>query len=118
MEIYGLNWKRAQNPSVNWYRFVEPAGTQLADSSIPHSHCGTNAPGWLNESHPTTLGENVIRNVCFSYVDDNGAHSINHCRWNIDVEIRKCEGFYLYKFPEVPGCNMKYCGQSMPLTCF
>ena len=28
-----------------WYRFVEPAGTQLADSIVPHSHCGTLATG-------------------------------------------------------------------------
>ena len=95
-----------------WYRFVEPAGTQLADSIVPHSHCGTSATGWLNGTHPTNLGENVIRNVCFSYVDSPSLE-INYCWKNIDVEIRKCEGFFLYKFKEVPGsqCNSKYCGQ-------
>ena len=95
-----------------WYRFVEPAGTQLADSVVPHSHCGTSATGWLNGAHPTTLGVNVIRNVCFSYGEVSGSGSnLNSCWMNIDVEIRKCEGFYLYKFKEVPGCHLKYCGQ-------
>ena len=96
-----------------WYRFVKPAGTQLADSVVHYSHCGTSATGWLDGTHPTTLGVNVIRNVCFSYVEfvDASASKLNYCWMNIDVEIRKCEGFYLYKFKEVPGCDLKYCGQ-------
>ena len=93
-----------------WYRFGWPAGTQLADSSIPHSHCGKNAPGWLNGNHPTTVGQHITATVCFSYVDSPSL-AINYCWMNKNVEIRKCEGFYLYKFQEVPGCNMKYCGQ-------
>ena len=92
-----------------WYRFVEPAGTQLADSVVPRRHCGTMATGWLN--HPTTLGEKVIGNVCFSYVDGS-------CWKNTDVEIRKCDGFYLYKFKETPGCNLKYCGQKCTVPYF
>ena len=88
----------------SWYRFQEPAGTQLADSIVPVRHCGTHATGWLNGAHPSVLGENVIRQVCFNY----GGKS---CRWNTDVEIKKCGGYYLYKLKATPHCSLKYCGQ-------
>ena len=87
-----------------WYRFAGPAGSQLADSIVPTSHCGTQATGWLNGAHPVTLGENVIRQVCFHW---DG----NSCWMNTDVEIKQCGGFYIYKFKAVPFCHLKYCGQ-------
>ena len=87
-----------------WYRFVEPAGNQLADSIVPQNHCGTSATGWLNGEHPQTLGGNVTREVCFNYAG-------NSCWQRTDVEIKKCFGFFLYKFKSVPRCGLKYCGQ-------
>ena len=87
-----------------WYRFQEPAGTQMADSVVPKYHCGTHASGWLNGAHPAGLGENVIRKVCFNY-------SSNSCYWNTNVEIKNCGGFYLYKLKPTPFCQLKYCGQ-------
>ena len=118
------DWK-----GYGWYRFVLPAGTQMADSdpggkiylknpkicikmhsiitffSAGNGHyCGTAASGWLNGAHPTTLGENVIRTVCFSY---DG----NSCWQSTNVEIKMCSGFYLYKFKNTPACEYKYCGQ-------
>ena len=95
------DWKGA---AASWYRFQEPAGTQMADSIVPKNHCGTLATGWLNGAHPAVLGENVIRQVCFNY---NG----NSCTWNTNVEIKNCGGFYLYKLKPVPKCALKYCGQ-------
>ena len=88
----------------SWYRFQEPAGTQLANSTVSVKHCGTNAPGWLNGAHPSVLGENVIRQVCFSWVG-------NSCFTSTNVEIKKCGGYYLYKLNTVPICDIKYCGQ-------
>ena len=87
-----------------WYRFAGPAGSQLADSIVPTSHCGTHATGWLNGAHPVFLGENVTRQVCFHW-------NSNSCMWNTDVDIKQCGGFYIYKFKAVPGCDFKYCGQ-------
>ena len=86
-----------------WYRFQEPAGTQMANSVVPRNHCGTFASGWLNGTHPAVLEENVIRQVCFSYTSD--------CRESTDVEIRNCGLFFLYKLKATPGCEYKYCGQ-------
>ena len=87
-----------------WYRFQEPAGTQMANSVVPKRHCGASATGWLNGAHPAGLGENVIRQVCFNW-------NSNSCYRNTDVEIKNCGGFYLYKLKPTPGCSLKYCGQ-------
>ena len=94
-----------------WYRFQEPAGTQMANSVVPKGHCGTEASGWLNGTHPAVLGENVIRQVCFSYDGD--------CWRSTDVEIKNCGLYYLYKLKAtpagsvspLPSCSLKYCGQ-------
>ena len=90
----------------SWYRFQEPAGTQLADSIVPTKYCGTHATGWLNGTHPAVLGENVIQQVCFNWAGDS-------CWKNTDVEIKNCGGYYLYKLKAAPGCSLKYCGQSL-----
>ena len=95
------DWKGDVN---SWYRFEEPAGTQMADSIVPERRCGTYSTGWLNGAHPAVLGENVIRQVCFNW---DG----NSCFRNTDVEIKNCGGFYLYKLKSVPLCGLKYCGQ-------
>ena len=87
-----------------WYRFQEPAGTQMANSVVPKGHCGTEASGWLNGTHPAFSGENVIRRVCFNW-------SGNSCSWNTDVEIKNCGLYYLYKLKIAPSCRLKYCGQ-------
>ena len=90
----------------SWYRFQEPAGTQLADSIVPKEHCGTHATGWLNGTHPAGLGETAIQQVCFNWAG-------NSCWKNTDVEIKNCGGYYLYKLKAAPGCSLKYCGQSL-----
>ena len=95
------DWK---GDAASWYRFEEPAGTQMADSIVPEHRCGTWSTGWLNGAHPAVLGENVIRQVCFNYAG-------NSCNWNTNVEIKNCGGFYLYKLKPTSTCNMKYCGQ-------
>ena len=95
------DWKGA---AASWYRFQEPAGTQMADSSPYTFSCGTYAPGWLNGTHPAVVGQNVTQQVCF-----NG--SGNSCYYNIDVEIKNCGGYYLYKLKGVPDSSLKYCGQ-------
>ena len=57
-----------------WYRFLNPAGEKLPESPVDYKMCNTNAPGWMNGSHPTQPGELVDRIVCFTYID-------NYCFW-------------------------------------
>ena len=95
-----------------WYRFQEPAGTQMADSAVGAFSCGSMASGWLNGTHPTILGESVIRQVCFSWHESD-------CQFSTDVEIKNCGGYHLYKLKAtpagsvspLPSCSLKYCGQ-------
>ena len=89
----------------NWYRFEEPAGIMIANSSVTKSHCGTSATGWLNGAHPASMGEIVTRTVCFNWAE-------NSCWKSIDVQIKKCDGYFVYELPPTPGCSLKYCGQT------
>ena len=90
----------------SWYRFQEPAGTQLASSVVPIYHCGTSATGWLNGTHPAVLGENTTQQICFHWNSDS-------CYWDTDVEIMNCGGYYLYKMKATPVCSLKYCAQDI-----
>ena len=94
------DWK-----AKNWYRFEEPAGIMIANSSVTKSHCGTSATGWLNGAHPASMGEIVTRTVCFNWAE-------NSCWKSIDVQIKKCDGYFVYELPPTPGCHLKYCGQT------
>ena len=67
-------------------------------------HCGADAQGYMIGAHPTNSGESVVRTVCF-YLDNNS------CWRTTDVEIKMCNGYYLYKLKDVPGCSARYCGQ-------
>ncbi|XP_044168082.1 fibropellin-1-like, partial [Acropora millepora] len=90
---------------VKWYRFLGAAGTQMPTSCVPKHHCGTNAPGWLAGSHPTRLGQVVNARVCFHW-------GINCCQWNANIQIKRCNGFYVYKLVKTPVCWLRYCGNA------
>ena len=49
----------------DWYRFLPPAGTRIAEEAPGYKYCGTRYSGWMQGSHPTSLGETVTRIVCF-----------------------------------------------------
>jgi hypothetical protein len=66
--------------------------------------CGTHAPGWLNGSLPSVADGVVVRQVCFNW-------SNNTCNWNTNVSVVNCANFYLWKFPDTPVCNLRYCGE-------
>lgn len=89
-----------------WYRFTGEAGTRMAKKCVPVGRCGTNAPGWLNGTHPEDEDEGVVnRTVCFHWKNDC-------CHWKTAVKVRNCGGFYLYYLKRDPwgGCSYRYCG--------
>ncbi|XP_022795937.1 neurogenic locus notch homolog protein 1-like isoform X3 [Stylophora pistillata] len=88
-----------------WYRFTGAAGTQMPTSCVPKHYCGTHAPGWLTGSHPTRVGEVVNRKVCFHW-------GSNCCSWSASVQIKRCNGFYVYKLVRTPVCWLRYCGNA------
>jgi cysteine-rich repeat protein len=86
-----------------WYRLAANGGTGRMPEGVPVAYdCGTDAPGWLNGTHPSVADGVVDRQVCFNW-------SNNQCNWNSAVKVVNCANFYLYEFPEAPACALRYC---------
>jgi len=85
-----------------WYRMMPPAGTVIPEFIPKEGDCGTNATGWLNGKHPEHAGTNTESTVSFNYLD-------TPCWGYEQVSITNCGGFFVYKLPEVPFCNFRYC---------
>jgi len=77
----------------------------MPTSCVPKHHCGTHAPGWLSGSHPTRVGQTVNGKVCFHW-------GSNCCQWHANIQIKRCNGFYVYKLGKTPVCWLRYCGNA------
>lgn len=91
------------NLITGWYRFHGQAGQQMPTSCVQINHCGANAPGWINGTHPSVADGASAVQVCF-----NWGH--NCCRWSTYIRVRNCSGFYVYELKKTPGCRLRYCG--------
>ncbi|XP_062512438.1 macrophage receptor MARCO-like [Corticium candelabrum] len=97
---------REKNFQPGWYVFADSIGGQMPQTCPPMHHCGTHAPGWLNGTHPTALGETSKETVCFHWNN-------NCCKWHVTVEITNCAGVYVYNLPEGPcECWLGYCSDA------
>ncbi|XP_073237998.1 uncharacterized protein [Porites lutea] len=92
-------------PDTKWYRFIGSSGTMMPTSCVPKHYCGTHAPGWLNGAHPTRLGQTINGQVCFHWGG-------SCCNWKASIQIKKCNGFYVYKLGKTPVCWLRYCGNA------
>ena len=95
---------------INWFRFVEPAGTKLDNSDIGTYACKTHAGAWVNGADPTVIGEIVDRTACFRWTSSN-------CQWSKPIKISLCvennnEQFYVYQLNAPTGCSLAYCAKS------
>lgn len=86
-----------------WYRFHGQAGQQMPTSCVEINHCGANAPGWINGTHPSVAEGVSTVQVCF-----NWGHKC--CRYSTNIRVRNCSGFYVYELKKTPGCRLRYCG--------
>ncbi|PFX27882.1 Pancreatic secretory granule membrane major glycoprotein GP2 [Stylophora pistillata] len=91
-----------------WYRFLGPAGYRMPTSCVPVRHCGTHAPGWLNDPHPAVHEGAVSRDVCF--------HWRSCCSWRNSVLVRNCGAFFVYFLSPTMTCNLGYCGNGEETT--
>ena len=87
-----------------WHRFVGDAGTAMPTSCVPKNHCGTHAPGWLESGHPSVGQGSVTGKVCFHW-------SSKCCHWSVNIKVRNCGDFYVYKLPKTPYCSLRYCAE-------
>ena len=64
---------------------------------------------------PTILGQEVNATVCFP--GRLAGWSYSRCKYEIEIKIKKCLGYFIYNLPEAPGCEETwntengYCGQ-------
>ena len=114
--LHLTSWK-----GPGWYRFMEPAGTKM----IEYEHvtgmgqCSTSDPTYLVGDHNSIqMGETVDREVCMfnsKEFNSNGnecyvPYSAYYPYHTINIKIKKCQEFYVYKLPNIPQCNGRYCG--------
>lgn len=87
----------------DWYRFYGGAGTVMASSCVPTHRCNTDLTGWM-EGSPPTVDEGVVRRkVCF--------HGYGSCCYkNVEINVRNCGPFYVYRLKKPTVCNSRYCG--------
>jgi len=89
----------------DWYRFLSPAGTRIAEQAPGVYYCGSSASGWMQGSHPTSLGETVTRTVCFQ------GSSSYPCWQSTEIKVRNCGQYFLYRLVNTPTCNLGYCSK-------
>ncbi|XP_028258249.1 deleted in malignant brain tumors 1 protein-like isoform X2 [Parambassis ranga] len=95
-----ITWK-------GWYRlFLGQYSAQIPERCVERNRCGTNAPMWITEPHPTQSNEIVNRTVC-------GAWSNGCCSFRThNIHVKRCYGnFYVYKLVQPTGCYLAYCAE-------
>jgi len=95
-----------------WYRFQGAAGDQMADKCVPTNYCGTQHPGWLNDTHPTVAEGVVTRKVCYDYWHYYWYRSTNCCYLSSNIRVRNCGAFFVYELQKPPYCHLRYCGNA------
>ncbi|XP_056227795.1 deleted in malignant brain tumors 1 protein-like [Seriola aureovittata] len=93
-----INWQ-------GWYRlFLGQTSAHIPERCVEENRCGTHAPLFITQSHPTQSGEIVARTVC-------NAWSNSCCRFRSHtIHVKLCYGnYYVYKLVAPSVCNLAYC---------
>ncbi|KAG8558232.1 hypothetical protein GDO81_016921 [Engystomops pustulosus] len=86
-----------------WYRFIGAGGNRMTESCVPEMHCNTDAPIWINGTHPLE-GEGIVNLTACSHWNRDC------CYWKSNVQIKACPGgYHVYKIDGVPFCQSAYC---------
>ena len=90
------DWKGA-----GWYRVGN--NRSITSQTVPWDHCNTYVPGYLASGHhPDEEGKTIPAKICFHGYSDP-------CKYEMQIQIKKCKGFYIYNLPEVPYCPRRFC---------
>ena len=90
------DWK-----GTGWYRV---GNNRNITNQVTHKHCNTRVPGYLTSGHhPEEEGKTIPAKICFH------GGSYGSCAWKMQIQIKKCKGFYIYYLPEAPVCNARVC---------
>ncbi|XP_061844060.1 uncharacterized protein [Nerophis lumbriciformis] len=93
-----------------WYRlFLGDNSARIPERCIEENMCGTHAPLWITEPHPTQSGEIVTRTVCNAWArecchfDSNTIH--------VKLCSRRESSYYVYKLVKPSTCRLAYCAE-------
>ena len=86
-----------------WYRIAGEAGTMIPETPQGTNTCGTSAPGYMNDVHPTGLYQTEDVQYCFEW-------NSNDCNWETAGKVTNCGSYYVYYLEDTTQCNTRYCG--------
>jgi hypothetical protein len=92
--------------TAGWYRFVDPAGSQLAVSPPNTGSCGASYPAWYNGTLPSTVGSTTSSMICAQV---NGA--LCSTSYPMTTSVTNCNGFYVFYLQPTANTNIRYCTQ-------
>ncbi|XP_026010271.1 scavenger receptor cysteine-rich type 1 protein M130-like [Astatotilapia calliptera] len=90
-----------------WYRlFLGESGAHIPERCLDPNRCGTHAPLWITQPHPTQSGEILTRTVCSSWEG-------NCCKFESHIiHVKHCYGnYYVYKLVKPATCQLAYCAE-------
>uniref|UniRef100_A0AAZ1XWB8 Uncharacterized protein n=1 Tax=Oreochromis aureus TaxID=47969 RepID=A0AAZ1XWB8_OREAU len=90
-----------------WYRlFLGQSSARIPERCVDSNRCGTHAPLWITQPHPTQAGEIVNRTVCNTW-------SGSCCLFTSHtIEVKLCYGnYYVYKLQKPVTCYLAYCAE-------
>ncbi|XP_054906944.1 uncharacterized protein LOC129373194 [Poeciliopsis prolifica] len=92
-----------------WYRFfLGQTSAQIPEKCVAEQRCGTHVPLWITEAHPVQLNQIVTRTVC-------NAWSGSCCLFTSHtIQIKLCQGYYVYKLRQPTACHLAYCAEPQP----
>ncbi|XP_076103011.1 von Willebrand factor D and EGF domain-containing protein-like isoform X2 [Mytilus galloprovincialis] len=91
-----------------WYRIVSSNGDDMPTEPPASLKCGTWYPIWLNDTLPLATDGIVTKKVCLRSFKSECSNS-----WNI--EIKKCDTYYVYNLISSITENSAYCFVDFPV---
>ncbi|XP_054865751.1 uromodulin-like [Amphiprion ocellaris] len=91
-----------------WHRmFLGQSSARIPDWCVSQFSCGTHAPIWMTQPHPTEYGRILSRDVCGTW--HNRCCSI----FSHTINVKLCYGnYYVYKLQGSLGCSYVYCAET------
>jgi len=87
-----------------WYRFTSDVGGMIPLTKPPPYSCGTVAPIWIRGQNPNITNETKSVDACTNIFDEDDGCTQSHA-----IEVKKCEGYFVYHLISTFGCSMAYC---------
>merc|ERR1711935_467248 len=86
-----------------WYRFANYG--RMPEIKPGASRCNTDAPGWIDGTHPTDIGVEKNIKICF--------HVFGHgCYHSYYTSAINCGNYYVYHLKRAIYCTLRYCSEA------